>query len=274
MAWKQLGWTHTARRRVLCTPWVSLALVIAMPLLVGARGDGCAANSRTPAPDLEGSWEIVYDDMLDVEIRIGGSVYQESIGAAGGVIEIVHDGQPLSFDLDCERPEILCPSEAWPESVSITQRNAQFEHRMIVELPTQRCAGTLVDADPAECGPDTFNPECDQVCDGDVVTESSERFGVIGEDGESFRLYLGAGIATNGLNCALLGVSLADADLVNSGARGAADWRSESMAAGLVTVGYAGGCLWAGDPDMDAELEALLLGASVKFTTGFTGARL
>ena len=28
--------------------------------------------------------------------------------------------------------------------------------------------------------------------------------------------------------------------------------------------------LWAGDPDMDGDLEALVLGASIKFTTGFT----
>ncbi len=45
------------------------------------------------------------------------------------------------------------------------------------------------------------------------------------------------------------------------------------MDAGLVSVGFAGGCLWAGDPDMDGDLEALLVGASVKFTTGFTGQR-
>jgi len=43
---------------------------------------------------------------------------------------------------------------------------------------------------------------------------------------------------------------------------------------GLVTVGYGGGCLWAGDPNMDGELEALVVGASVTFTTGFSGARL
>jgi hypothetical protein len=42
---------------------------------------------------------------------------------------------------------------------------------------------------------------------------------------------------------------------------------------GIVTVAYAGGCLWAGDPNLDGQLEALLIGASVKFTSGFTGVR-
>ena len=50
-------------------------------------------------------------------------------------------------------------------------------------------------------------------------------------------------------------------------------WQATAMTAGLVTMGYAGGCLWAGDPDMDGQLEALLLGASIKLTTGFTGSR-
>ncbi|MCG8425501.1 MAG: hypothetical protein MJE77_47085 [Proteobacteria bacterium] len=37
-------------------------------------GDGCAVNSRSPAPDLSGEWTISYDDTLDVEVRIGGAV--------------------------------------------------------------------------------------------------------------------------------------------------------------------------------------------------------
>lgn len=250
-----------------------LALAAASPLLLGAKGDGCATNSRSPAPDVSGQWAITYDNTLDVTIKIGGAVYQEQLGAQGGVINIDHEGQPLSFDLDCARPEILCPSEAWPDTVSIEQRNTQFEHRMIVTLPTQKCLGQLIDPAPAECGPGTNNEACDQICDGDVAVEEVERFGVIGESGESFRLYLGGGIATNGLNCALLGVSLADASLGVEGTAGGADWRAVSMDAGLVTVGYAGGCLWAGDPNLDGELEALLIGASVEFNTGFTGVR-
>jgi hypothetical protein len=70
----------------------------------------------------------------------------------------------------------------------------------------------------------------------------------------------------------MLGVSSAEADLVTSGSAGTEDWRAYGMEAGLVKVGYAGGCLWAGDPNMDGELETLVLGTSVEFATGFTGA--
>jgi hypothetical protein len=251
-----------------------VTLALSMPLLAGAKGDGCAANSRSAAPDTSGEWALTYDDVIDVEITIGGAVYTEQLGVQGGAFTITHNGQPLSFDLDCTRPEIVCPSEAWPEQVTIEQRNLNFEHRMIVTLPTQQCDGQLVEPLAGECGADTNNPDCEMVCDGTISVVESERFGVIGETGDSFRLYLGAGVATNGFNCALLAVSLADADLVNEGSEATGDWRSTAMDAGLVTVGYAGGCLWAGDPNMDGQLEALLISASIKFTTGFTGLRL
>ena len=246
-------------------------LLVTLPFTMAAKGDGCAVNSRSPAPDLTGAWNIEYDDRISVEVNIGGAVYEADLPANGGVFEIVHDGRPLSFDLDCGRPEIVCPSEAWPHTVDIEQREEKFEHRMIVTLPMQTCSTPLRAPAEGECGPDTLNPDCDSVCDGEVSVVERETFGVIGEDGSSFRLYLGAGIATNGFNCALLGVSLADADLENEGSSADADWNAVAMQNGLVTVAYAGGCLWAGDPDMDQELEALLIGASVTFRTGFTG---
>jgi hypothetical protein len=247
---------------------------ILLPGLMGARGDGCAAGSRSPAPDVTGDWRIDYDDRIGVEVTIGGAVYTAELGAAGGSFTIDHQGQPLTFGLDCTRPDVLCPSEAWPGEVSIEQRNTDLEHQMIVTLPIQECVGSQIQADPQECGAGTDNPDCDPVCDGSVVVREREAFGVIGETGESFRLYLGGGIATNGLNCALLGWSVADADLETIGTADDGDWSAIAMNRGLVEVGYAGGCLWAGDPDMDGELEALVLGASIKFTTGFTGDRL
>ena len=98
----------------------------------------------------------------------------------------------------------------------------------------------------------------------------SERHNVpvfIGETGETFRLYLGAGIVTNGINCAMLGYSVADADLVNEGESGS-DWEAVAMEAGLVTIGYSGACLFAGT--VNGTDQALLVGAELKFTTGFT----
>jgi hypothetical protein len=41
------------------------------------------------------------------------------------------------------------------------------------------------------------------------------------------------------------------------------------MTGGLVTIGYSGACLFAGQ--VDGTNQAVLVGAELKFTTGFTG---
>jgi len=247
-------------------------LVACAPLSMGARG--CTAvSSRSPAPSIDGRWAISYDDSLDVRIRIGGATYDATLPAEGGTVEIEHGGFTIPFTLDCSRPEIVCPSEAWPGEVRAEQRDPEFMHRMWVAIPRQVCMGEMVPAVENECGADTLNPDCADVCDGEVTTTERDTFGVINEAGTSFDLLLGAGIATNGVNCVLLGVSAASADIESTGSAMSEDWRAQSFDNGEVVVAYGGGCLWAGDPDEDGELEALVLGASVSFTTGFSGAR-
>jgi hypothetical protein len=248
-----------------------LVLVPSLPFMMGAAGDGCAVASTSPAPDVRGTWGIEYDDRIGVEIRIGGITYDAELGAAGGSITIDHGGKPYTFALDCARPEIVCPSEAWPERVLIEQRDANRQHQMIVNLPAASCTGALEKPAPGTCGAGTNNPNCDLVCGGDVTVRSRETFGVIGETGESFRLYLGGGIVSNGINCAMLGYSVADAELITEGEPGV-DWSATAMERGLVTIGYSGACLFAGTAD-DAD-RALLVGAELEFTTGFTGLRL
>ena len=247
--------------------------VCVLPFLAGARGDGCAASSRSPAPDVTGWWDVAYDDVLEVEITVGGATYTAETGVNGGQVTITHQGRPLTFDLDCARPEVLCPSEAWPRSVLAEQRDEMFEHRMYVTLPVQSCLGRLEAPAPGGCGEGTNNPDCDDVCTGAIVTRNQQRFGVIGESGRTFRLYLGAGVASNGFNCAAIGWSVADANLETRGSAASGDWEATAMSAGLVTVGYSGGCLWAGDADLDGDVEALVVAATIKITTGFTAER-
>lgn len=251
---------------------LSVGFLLAAPALMGARGDGCAAASKSAAPDVSGTWDIAYSAELGVEVNLGGAVYHETLPPQGGQVTIDHNGIPLTFNLDCAREDIVCPSEGWPETVTIEQRNAEYEHQMIVTIPQQKCSGQMVEPAPEACGAGTINPDCDKVCDGEVTVRESEAFGVIGEAGKSFRLYLGGGIASNGYNCAMLGYSLADAALETEG-EDTDEWRATAMTDGVVTVGYAGGCLFAGNVDADPELEGVILGASLKFTTGFTGAR-
>lgn len=252
-----------------------VVLAGAAPLVMGARG-GCGGplTSTEPAPDVNGRWAITYDDTLRVEIEIGGATYDAELPADGGTVHVEHGGFGFDFTLDCSRPEVVCPSEAWPEIVTAEQREPAYPHRMWVRIPSTECAGVLRAPAEGECGPGTLNPNCEDVCDGEVRTVERDTFGVIDEAGASFDLLLGAGAATDGVNCLLLGISSAHADLVTTGSAETEDWVAQRMTNGEVVVAYGGGCLWAGDPGADEALEALVLGAKVVFRTGFTGERI
>ncbi len=250
---------------------LALLMIPTLPFVMGAQGDGCAAGSTSPAPDVRGTWGITYDDTIGVEVKIGGATYNAQLGAQGGSFTINHNGQPYTFNLDWSRPDIVCPSEAWPADVVVEQRDVQHQHQMVVDLPQTSCSGSLMQPAPGTCGAGTSNPNCDLVCDGGVTVKTAQAFGVIGEKGETFRLYLGGGIVTNGINCAMLGYSVADASLETTGTASAMDWEATQMNAGLVTIGYSGACLFAGT--VDGTNQAVLVGAEVKFTTGFTGVK-
>ncbi|TNF23493.1 MAG: hypothetical protein EP329_27475 [Deltaproteobacteria bacterium] len=249
-----------------------LALGAALPALGAARCGG-PISSTTPAPDVNGAWSISYDDTVAVRVTLGGAVYAAEIGVNGGQVTIDHNGTPFTFDLDCARPEVVCPSEVWPATVTLAQRNATYPHRFWATLPFQQCDSELVAPADDECGAGTLNPGCDEVCGGTITLIEAERFGVIDEPGESFDLLLGAGLATNGINCALLGASSAHGTLTTVGGSDQASWTATAIPTGTVKTVYAGGCLWAGDPDDDGSLEAIVLNASVELTTGFSGAR-
>lgn len=122
---------------------------------------------------------------------------------------------------------------------------------------------------PAECGTGTANPDCKPVCNGTITTSSADAFGLISEAGTDFNLLLGAGIATNGVNCVLLGVSAATAGLATT--KLGSVWNATAMTGGAVKTAYAGGCLWAGAVDAQGRPSATVLGASVEISTSFTG---
>jgi len=254
---------------------MALSLVIATPALMAPEGD-CGQGttfSRSAAPDIEGTWNIAYDDVVGVEVTLGGAVYTAEIGAQGGTVSIDHEGNPIELELDCEAPAVVCPSEVWTSSVELDQPNARFPHRFWSSVATQGCEGSMVAPEPSECGQGTVNPNCEDLCDGQLVASQRRANGEISEEGDALSLLLGAGIATNGLNCALLGLSVANAELTTTGTAEGGDWQVESIDSGVITVGYAGGCLWAENVDADPELEAVVIGASVVFTTGFSGSR-
>ena len=261
------------RRYLAYAPALLIAAAPAMDSEGGARGCG-SLLSQSEAPDMTGTWDVTYADDLAVEISIGGAVYTAELGVEGGVIEIDHEGQPLTFELDCTREDVVCPGEAWPPEFESIHKDARFPHQVTITLPGQECDGALMAPAPDECGENTNNPDCQDVCDGEVLVGPQDRLGSISEDGAAFDVLLGAGVASNGVNCALLAVSVARAELVSEGGPNDANgWTATEMTNGEVELGYAGGCLWADDANGDEELEALVLSATLSFTTTFTAAK-
>lgn len=261
---------NTARLPVFLT----VALCGALPFVMGTKEGGCGGSfsSTSPAPDVGGRWSIAYANTMNVKITLGGSVYTQQLSPVGGALVITHQGKPYSFNVDCARPEVVCPSEVWPASVTIDQRDATYQHRMWVKIPVQKCSGQTVAPPANECGAGTPNPECKPVCSGTVSVSEAEAFGLINEAGNKFDLFLGGSFASNGVNCAMLGLSAAQAQILSTGK--GVDWQATEFVAGTVKTGFAGGCLWAGPVDpLTNKPEALVVGATLEISTPFTGKR-
>ena len=286
-------WDHTDTETDMTTTRTNALVAFAfLPFAFGFTNCGGAFFSQDEAPDMNGTWDITYADDLTVEIELGGAVYTSELGAQGGTVEIEHDGQPLSFELDCASEDIVCPSEVWLPQVELEQREAEYPHRVWMPVEKQVCDGEEIEPVAEECGEGTDNPDCDKVCDGEMVTETVDAFGLIDEDGDEFALLLGGGVASNGVNCAMLGLSVAEGDLVTTGGPAAEEteeteeteeasnlrsttepWVVEQVTNGVISVGYAGGCLWADDVDGDQDLEAVVIGAKLIFRTSFEANR-
>ena len=253
----------------------ALTFVATAPFTMGAEG-GCGGTfgSKDPAPVVSGKWGIAYSPNLEVKVNIGGSAYVQTLTPTGGSFTVMHGGKPYPFTIDCSKPEVVCPSEVWATQVSIDQRDATYQHRMWVSIPVQQCSGTTSAPAPGTCGTGTLNPDCKPVCNGTITTANADAFGLIRDGGTGFDLLLGAGIATNGVNCALLGISVAQSSLITTGLMGTTNWRATAMPDGQVKTGYAGGCVWAGSVGPDGKPDALVLGASLEMSTKFSGTRI
>jgi hypothetical protein len=260
---------------------LAISTLSLLPLAFGFTNCGGALFSDSPAPDMEGAWDITYSDVVSVEIELGGAAYTAELGLQGGSFTIEYEGEPLTFDLQCEREDVICPSEVWFPQIQLEQRDEEYPNRVWMPVERQVCDGDEVEPAPEECGEGTENPDCEAVCSGEIVTETVDAFGLISEEGDEFAMLLGAGVATNGVNCAMLGVSVAEGELVTNRTPEAADeaaenkeaWTAEQMSNGVISVGYTGACLWADDVDGDEDLEAVAIGATLIFRTGFEADR-
>jgi hypothetical protein len=243
--------------------------------------------SGDPAPDVRGDWNVEYDDSMTVEFEIDGAVYTGSIGGATSSVTFDHDGESYEFDIDCERAGVICPSEVFPNRISLEQRNfADQPHQVHMTISEAECRGTMVDPREGEdCGGDT-GIDCadvEQVCDGVMIERTSQELGSISnpepaepevgsQPAYTIGISLGGGVAIAG-NCVVITAASAVADLQYDGTY---DPEANSMAAtemtnGEITTTFGAGCFFvegAGGMGVGA-----VSGAQIRLTTGFTATK-
>jgi len=257
----QIQNTNLTERRIVMREMKGIIIIVTLLFVMGAKGDGCVFSSNAPAPNISEQWSIEYEDNLQME----GATYWGEVSGSGCSFEFEHKGRLFSFDLDCARPEVLCPSEGWPTQIERVQRNSNFLRQESVHIPIHVCDGELRAPELSSCGTGTKNEGCKPVCDGDLRIIERERTTVIGNAGNTFQVYLGDGAVSSGVNCLLLATSLADAGLINEGSEKDGNWRTRMLETGLVSASYPAGCLALGVSGEDSEV---VLGAQ---STSFSG---
>jgi hypothetical protein len=71
------------------------------------------------APDFHGVWDVTYDDSVRVEFALGEQQLSTRVEEVGGLVSVRDAGFALDFEVDCTRPELVCPSEVWPRELSL-----------------------------------------------------------------------------------------------------------------------------------------------------------
>ncbi|MEY4511672.1 MAG: hypothetical protein RLZZ450_3794 [Pseudomonadota bacterium] len=101
----------TARVSTLARCGVFVALVC----LAGC-GKGIAGGL---APDFAGLWDVTYDDSIEVEFTLGEQQISARVDEVGGQVSVRDAGVALDLEIDCTRPELVCPSEVWPRELTL-----------------------------------------------------------------------------------------------------------------------------------------------------------
>jgi len=93
--------------------------LIGLALLAAACERG-SADGLTP--DFRGTWDVTYDDSITVEVAVDPeSPLHGEVGDEGGQLGFGDAGLPLQLDIDCSRPELVCPTEIWPRELTLDQ---------------------------------------------------------------------------------------------------------------------------------------------------------
>lgn len=96
--------------------------MILLAFLCAAGAVGCGKGlAGALTPDFSGVWDLTYDDSIDVELRIGDRTMRGTLGAQGGSLAFEEANESVDLEVDCARPELVCPAEVWPRELHLAK---------------------------------------------------------------------------------------------------------------------------------------------------------
>lgn len=99
----------------------SLALVLSLA--------GCERGiADALTPDFHGTWDVTYDDAIAVEVALDPEAPLEGeVSEEGGQLAFGDAGVALQLDIDCSRPELVCPAEVWPRELTLSRAPGRLD---------------------------------------------------------------------------------------------------------------------------------------------------
>ena len=93
----------------------------AVALVVGSLASGCdkARSSAPPQPDFSGTWDVAFEDAVQVELRVGDRTLHGRVDGERGTVEFASATGTLALDIDCSSADLVCPTEVFPSELTL-----------------------------------------------------------------------------------------------------------------------------------------------------------
>jgi hypothetical protein len=99
-----------------------LAVTLGLVLLA-ACGRSHALGVR---PDLDATWDVMHDDVIDVAVRVNAETHRARITGRGGRVAFHDAGVMIELEIDCTRPELICPGELLAHELHLDNRTGDI----------------------------------------------------------------------------------------------------------------------------------------------------
>jgi hypothetical protein len=105
-----------------------LTFLLMGALLIALNATGLLGHTRAlgSRPSVAGTWDTLFDDVIDVSADVEGEEPQARIAAQGGRVAFHDAGAFVELEIDCSRPELICPQELLPRELQLDNRSGDL----------------------------------------------------------------------------------------------------------------------------------------------------